>query len=337
MSVTQEDIAQKLNISRRLVGYALSGHPGVNESTRRQIEEMAHGMGYRPHRVAQALASGHTYQIALCFPCLAGSYYSEIISQFEILTRGTPYHVVITSFDPENPDADYKPLTVDGTIFVAPASQMPRMLQPPVVVMQSELRRPMAAGEEKLDRIQLNIGDATRDAIGHLLDQGFERFLYVAPQHMMHSREPRFYGYCEMLNNAGLQYALLPLEVPGEQRLRQQARQMLLCYFEERELPQAIFCGNDDVAIAAYRALDQLGYHIPGDVAIVGFDDLDEVQYLHPPLTSVHLPVETLCANAWRMLMERLENPALPPRYEQFPAHLVVRQSSTGKSAVPAQ
>ena len=200
MPVTQEDIAQKLHISRRLVGYALSGHPGVNESTRRQITETARDMGYRPHRVAQALASGHTYQIALCFPCLAGSYYSEIIGQFEILTRGTPYHVVITSFDPDNPDANYKPLTVDGTIFVTPASQMPQLLQPPVVVMQSELRRPLARGEADIDRIQLNISDASRTAIRHLLDQGFQRFLYVAPQHMMHSREPRFHVYCETLN-----------------------------------------------------------------------------------------------------------------------------------------
>jgi len=209
------------------------------------------------------------------------------------------------------------------------------LLQPPVVVMQTELRRPLAPGEDKLDRIQLNIEDAANKAMHHLLEQGFERFLYVAPQHMMHSREPRFHAYCQALNNAGLQYALLPLEIPGEQRLRQQAHQALLTYFQERELPEAIFCGNDDVAIAAYRALDQLCRRIPDDVAIIGFDDLDEVQYLHPPLTSVHLPVETLCANAWRMLMERLEDPDLPPRYEQFPAHLVVRQSSTGKFLMP--
>jgi len=129
----------------------------------------------------------------------------------------------------------------------------------------------------------------------------------------------------------------LPLEVPGEQRLRQQAHAALRAYFEERELPEAIFCGNDDVAIAAYRALEELGHHIPDDVAIIGFDDLDEVQYLHPPLTSVHLPVETLCANAWRMLMERLENPELPPRYEEFAAHLEVRDSSAALSLLRAE
>src|SRR5690606_30131992 len=129
-----------------------------------------------------------------------------------------------------------------------------------VVVMQTELHRPLAPGEDKLDRIQLDIGDAARQAIEHLLKQGCERFLYVAPQHMMHDCEPRFRAYCDLLNDAGLPYTLLPLDVSGEQRLRQQARRALCTHLEKNELPDAIFCGNDDVAIASYRALEQLGH-----------------------------------------------------------------------------
>ena len=68
MAVTQKDIAEKLGVSQRLVSYALSGQNGVGDEMRRKIQEEAEAAGYRPHRGAQSLVTGRTYQIALCFP-----------------------------------------------------------------------------------------------------------------------------------------------------------------------------------------------------------------------------------------------------------------------------
>jgi LacI family transcriptional regulator len=94
-----------------------------------------------------------------------------------------------------------------------------------------------------------------------------------------------------------------------------------------RELPDAIACGNDQMAIGAIRELHTAGIRVPEDIAVVGFDDMHLGALLTPPLTTVHQPMRLLGERACAMLLERIADPALPHRTERLPTTLVVRES----------
>lgn len=329
MPVTQEEIAQKVGVSRRLVGYALSGHPSINEETRQRIQDTAARMGYRPHRVAQALASGRTYQIALCFPFLGSSFYNEFIRHFEMLLRPTPYNLLIVTYGGKNTNLN---LTVDGTLFIGPAYKVPAEAVLPVIVMQNQLRHEPGGAGEQYDRIQIDTEEASFSAMEHLMAQGYRRIAYVAPAEMVTEVDLRYHAYHKMMLEAGLPEEVISLPISAEELLRQQSHRMLRQYFETHGCPDALFCCNDDLGIGAYRALGDLKRRIPEDTAIIGFDDLDDAMYLSPPMTSVRMPIQEVCRRAWEMMQQRIEDTEAPAQYESFQAHLIVRASSAGET-----
>jgi LacI family transcriptional regulator len=94
-----------------------------------------------------------------------------------------------------------------------------------------------------------------------------------------------------------------------------------------RDLPDAIACGNDQMAIGAIRELHTAGFRVPEDIAVVGFDDMHLGALLTPPLTTVHQPMRGLGERACSMLLERIADPALPHRAERLPTTLVIRES----------
>jgi LacI family transcriptional regulator len=93
------------------------------------------------------------------------------------------------------------------------------------------------------------------------------------------------------------------------------------------ELPDAIVCGNDQMAIGLLRALAKAGLRVPDDLALVGFDDIFPGRLCDPPLTTVYQPMRMLGERACARLMERIATPELPPVVEMLPTELVIRQS----------
>ncbi len=335
MAVTQEEIAQRVGVSRRLVGYALSGQANLNPETRLLIQETAASMGYRPNKVAQALASGRTNQIALCFPFLGSSFYNEITRQMEMLLRRTPYSLLIVTHHPhENRGA--LDITVDGMFYVAPSLCVPKSFSSPVVVMQNRLRLEDSGQQDVLDydRIVFDTEQASFDAVNHLLAQGYRRVAYVVPLDMVTEMDLRYHAYKTVMERAGLEIETICLPIAAEELIRQKSHRLLTEYFREHGCPEALFCCNDDLGIGAYRALHDLGKRVPEDTAILGFDDLDDAQYLVPPMSSVRMPIAQVCARAWELMQYRIEHPDDPPRHESIKTQLVVR-GSTGGPASP--
>lgn len=332
MAVTQQDIARRLGVSQRLVSYALNGHACVGDEMRRRILEEAEELGYRPHRAAQALVTGRTYQIALCLPLFGSSFNNEIIRQFEMLANPTPYDLLMVTFDPLHKASGNIQFAADGSIFVGTCFKVPQNMVRPVVVLQNQLRFEVEE-DPGVDRIQLNIEEASFAAMRHLLSEGRRRIAYVAHEAMMTDFDYRYVAYATCMEEADLPYEFISLPIPGEELIRQQAHQTMKAYFEKNGFPDAIFCCNDDIGMGAYRALSDLGRGIP-ETAIIGFDDLDYARYMEPPMTSVHMPIEEACRRAWELLMQRVEKVEFAPLHEEFAARLMVRESSLAADAL---
>jgi LacI family transcriptional regulator len=105
-------------------------------------------------------------------------------------------------------------------------------------------------------------------------------------------------------------------------------RRHLRAYAESNVLPDAIFCHNDDAAIAAYRALCDIGAQVPGDVALIGCDGIEDTEYLATPLTTIAQPYEDLTKYAWQFLKRRIDEPDASPQEVTLNAALVIRESS---------
>jgi LacI family transcriptional regulator len=92
--------------------------------------------------------------------------------------------------------------------------------------------------------------------------------------------------------------------------------------------PDALFCANDDLAAGALAALHEDGRSVPGDVALVGFDDRSSAQHLRPPLTTVALPLTAMGRRAGRLLLDAIAGRPVPPAIERLACRLIPRASS---------
>jgi len=330
MSVTQKDIALKLGVSQRLISYALNGQKGVGENMRQRILQEAGKMGYAPNRMARALVTGCTHQIALWYQ-FSTTINHEMSQQFQKLAKSTSYDLL--SISNKGQAHNSGALAVDGGIFYGSIS--PDLVTPyPVVEMLVDLRGKSAGEPPRNDLILMPIEEASREAMRHLIEQQCRRIAYVSIPSMMGHYEPRYRAYVREMREAQLPMENISVEYPDDGNYRHRAQMTFKKYFCEHGFPDALFCSNDDLAIGAYRTLRQMDRHIPTETAVIGCDDIEESQDHVPSLTSIQFPCQEICECAWEMLTSRIENPDLPPRTHTFKARLVKRQS-TNRNNVP--
>jgi LacI family transcriptional regulator len=326
MPITQQDIADKVGVSRRLVSYALNGGASVNEETQNRILSVAAELGYKANRAAQTLVTGRTNQIALCVPTLSNPYHSEFIRHFEAFARHTSYDLlIITTLDKKN---RLSKLAVDGMlIHHSSMSLPPDQIFCPMVVLQSPPSYSVLKTQKPFDQVLLDLSDASKAAMQHLLEQYPKRVAFVSFDGML-VNEPRYTAYEQAMRQANLPLEVILLNYSGKEALRPLSHKVLQEYFSKHGFPEVLFCCNDEVAIGAYRALRVMRREIPCETKVIGCDDISEIQDLYPALTSISHSWKEVCRSAWEMLMARIEQPDLPAKKISFQGQLVIRESS---------
>lgn len=323
MSITQKDIADKLGVSRRLVGFALNGENGVGAEMRAKILNVADELGYTTNRTARALVTGRTHQIALCLPSLTQSFHAQFIRHFESLVRETPYDLLVSTSL-----TDGRPLPAVDGILLHDSRPLENATHPTVMI-QSPPGRGASVGHRQFDQVFLGLNQASEKAMLHLLQRGKRRVAFVTFLTINLPDEPRLNAYRAAMQEAGLPPEIICFDHRGRGDIRTAAQQAFEAYIVEHGFPDALFCCNDDVAIGTYRVLRKHGRSIPQQTAVIGCDDVTEAIDLYPSLTSIKHSWEASCRCAWEMLLERIENPQLPPRKYTFQGELVIRESST--------
>ena len=322
MPVTQQDIADKIGVSRRLVSYALNDEAGVGADMRARILGIADELGYRTNRAAKTLVTGRTYQVALCMPTLSLPFHAQFIHHFEALIRNSPYDLLVSTTI-----GSTRPLpAVDG--ILVHGSRPPETVSQPTVVIQSPPSYPVTANLANADQVFLSLTQASKDAMSHLLKLGKPRVACVTFASMLMLDEPRLQAYRDAMDQAQLPQEIITMEHQPSQ-VRSLSHLVLEEYFSKHGFPDALFCCNDEIAIGAYRALRKAGRKIPDETVVVGCDNIPETQDLVPSLTTINHAWDDVCRCAWDMLLERIENPTMPPRQSIFPGELIIRDSST--------
>ncbi|MDF1513124.1 MAG: LacI family DNA-binding transcriptional regulator [Anaerolineae bacterium] len=329
MRPTIYTVAEKAGVSIATVSRVLNGTARVNEETCAKVHRVMDALGYQPNASARGLAANTTSTIAVVFPKLSGPFFSELIQGAEIAARDNEYHLLIYGASGERLGADNQTLgmlttKVDGLILASSGISRCylRDLQRqnlPVVVLGED------PSDIPADSIQPdNIGGAEK-IVNHLIGHGYRRIAMIkGPATRTHAND-REQGYRKALHDHNLScYPELVIDGSFDESSGYAGMQQLL---KLDPMPDAVFTASDQMAIGAMAAIHESGLRVPGDIALVGFDDIETARYMNPPLTTVHQDMLGQGELAVHMLLARIKGMETDIETKILPTTLVIRRS----------
>ncbi|MGW2448164.1 LacI family DNA-binding transcriptional regulator [Streptomyces sp. NPDC001675] len=337
---TLEEVAARAGVGRGTVSRVINGSPRVSEATRAAVEAAVAELGYVPNTAARALAANRTDAIALVVPEPETRFFSE--PYFSDMLRGVGAELsdsemqlllIFAGSDRERQRlAQYLAAhRVDGVLLVSvhaddPLPDMLSQLEIPAVISG-----PRSAAETLTSVDSDNYGGA-RSAVEHLMSRGRRRIAHITGRLDVYGAQRRVDGYRDALRDAGLPVDEGLIE-PGDFTDEGGRRAMTTLLGRHPDL-DAVFAGSDVMAAGARQVLREAGRSIPGDVALVGYDDSAVARHMDPPLTSVRQPIEEMGRAMIDLLLSeiagRRPTPVRDPqpRHTVLPTELVERASS---------
>ncbi|MDX1931563.1 MAG: LacI family DNA-binding transcriptional regulator [Capsulimonadales bacterium] len=332
--VTASDVAKKAGVSPTTVSVVFSNREsnGIPEETRKRVRDAATILGYRPHGLARALARGRTDVIGIVLFQEApvtdpDSYFLRSILNLLLLdvlrVKRNPLLFASLSYDPIDPYvlADGR---ADAFILISPEKD-----EPILGFLEAQGLPFVAIGARAEFRHGVTIdGDnenGVASAIEHLVSCGHTRIAHLAGPVGNWDGDIRREAFVREMQRRGL--TVPSHHIVNGAFIMQEAEEAALSLLTRPDRPTALFAGNDNMAIGAYRAAERLELRIPEDLSVVGFDDIEHARVLSPPLTTVRQPIAEMAEAAVRLLVQ----PALPGQPESrslvFPTTLTERGS----------
>ncbi|WP_432990555.1 LacI family DNA-binding transcriptional regulator [Dactylosporangium sp. CA-233914] len=325
-----KDVAERAGVSVKTVSNVVNGYEHVRPDTRARVLEAIDALDYRPNLSARNLRRGRTGLIALAVPELDIPYFAELARHIVTAAARHEWTVLI---DQTNGDREQERLVaagirdhlIDGLIFS------------PLALADADLdagigRTPMVLLGERVhggpaDHVAIDNVAAARDVTAHLIAIGRRRIAAIGAQHAAEgvTARLRLAGYTEALGAAGhpVDEALI---APATHWHRTDGAAAMRTLLDQR--PDAVFCFNDTLALGAVRALHDAGLRVPGDVAVAGFDDIEDARFSVPTLTTVGPDKARLAAVAVDLLVARLGAPDAPPQGQTVPYAVKLREST---------
>ncbi|GIH15455.1 LacI family DNA-binding transcriptional regulator [Rugosimonospora africana] len=323
---TLSEVALLADVSISTVSKVLNGRAGVSTETRARIEALLQDRYNRraPKRPVAPLLDVLCYEIDSPFA-------SEVLASIELIARGRRIGMVLTGATEQHlPEQSWvddvlerQPLGVVLVACVLPAKDKQRLRSRNIPLVMVDPAGAPAPDVPSIGSADWNGGYlATR----HLLDLGHRRIGIITGPDDMLASTARLSGYRAALDSAGL-----PVDGelirPGEFHHRDglaEGRALLSL----RNRPTAIFASSDLYALGVYEAARSLGFAIPGDLSVVGYDDLRIAQWAGPPLTTIHVPLVAMAEQAVHLIMRLRDEPELAFSRIDIDTTLVVREST---------
>ncbi|MFF0006357.1 LacI family DNA-binding transcriptional regulator [Streptomyces tibetensis] len=323
------DVARMAGVSKQTVSRVLNDHPAVRTETREAVQDAMRTLGYRPSRSARSLASGRTRMLGVISFDAARYGPASILTAINTAAQKAGYLVSSIALDTADHDTVVEAVNrlsaegADGVIAIAPQLWVGRTL-----AEATDLGTPLVVLENALDdETSLVTGDSrtgARKATEHLLGLGHTTVWHIAGPTGWTSAHHRLTGWQSTLRAAG---AAVPDPLVGDWSAG--AGYDLGRRLARRPEVTAVFASNDQMALGLLHALHESGRSVPGDVSVVGYDDIPEAAYFLPPLTTVRTDFAEIGTRSLRLLVDRIDGPGESPRIDTLvPVDLVVRASS---------
>ncbi|EAR07306.1 transcriptional repressor, LacI family protein [Reinekea sp. MED297] len=320
-------------VSTATVSRALANPEKVSEATRAKVAQAVRETGYSPNAAARSLRRSESKTIVVILPDIANPFFSDVISGLEEVAHSAGYKVLLgdSAHDPKRAQ-DYFDLVptnqADGIILLT--TEIPYTL---VKDRQLKSGFPLVMACEYFDDLELptiyvdNEKGASK-AIDYLLDMGHTHIASISGPISNPICRDRHQGFLNCLRKKQLNF--------DEKYLRQGDFSFSAGYQQGRVLlqmkdrPTAFFCHNDEMAVGVIKAARDLDLKVPGDVSVVGFDNIKFGEYCEPELTTVHQPREDIGRQAMKMMLDILASNDVPIR-QTLRTQLIVRGSAGAK------
>ena len=327
--VTIRDVAAKAGVSTATVSKVINDHYGVAAGTKSRVRAVITELGYEASIVAQSLRNQRTNVLGILVADLE-PFSTELLKGAADAIRGSEYELIVYSAGgrtAEHVGWERRYLTrlsgtlIDGAVLVTP-TVVDVVYAAPIVAVDPHM------GPLTLPTIDSDNLHGARLATDHLIGLGHRRIAMITGRPDLESATLRERGYREALAAAGLSVddALMREGAYDAEVSAAAAREL----FELPDPPTAIFAANDTSAIATIAVAAELGLSIPGDVSLVGFDNIPESALCSPPLTTVEQPIRQMGHQAVAMLMQLVRGEPVETTHMTLPTRLVERESTAG-------
>jgi DNA-binding LacI/PurR family transcriptional regulator len=337
MAATMHDVARLAGVSIKTVSNVVNDHPHVRPSTRERVQAAIDELRYQPNLSARSLRSGRSGVIGLAVPELSLAYFAQLADEVIRAAEARGISVLVEQTGGAR-ERELKVLRspmlnlTDGLIFSPLGLGMDDAhlvdIDSPLVLLGERIFQGPA------DHVTMQNVEAARAATEHLIALGRRRIAVLGAHEgeVIGSAGLRLVGYREALDAAGIEFAdeLVGYADPWNRASGAEATRSLLARGVDFD---GLFAMNDELALGAMRVLQESGFVIPRDVAVIGFDDVDEGHYSIPALSTIDPGRRQIAEKAVDLLLERIEekgSTSTPPREVRAPFRVVARESTGG-------
>ena len=333
MRMTISDIAKLSNVSKSAVSIVLNNKSGVSEKTRTKVLDTIKKYNYSPNQIAQSLAAKETKSIGLIVKEIDNPYFSKVMKGVYDTCSDLGYSALLASSELSTDKESeiitalmskrvdgliISPLQIENTDFKHISNLINDKF--PLVVLGS-------INNYLTNSVDIDNVKAAYDAVTNLINLGHTRIAHFAgPAHSGHGQK-RLEGYRKALidHNLPINNDLVLSVEPHIANGYEIGKGL---FGKKRELPSAVFCYNDLVAIGLINALFALGIKVPDDVSVVGFDNIDFGEFLKIPLTTVNMPAYEIGKAATNLLIKQITNASAPLDKKIVIKHELIERNS---------
>ncbi|MCL4256121.1 MAG: LacI family transcriptional regulator, partial [Anaerolineae bacterium] len=327
-----EDIAKEAGVSRATVSRVINNEAYVSEETRHRVQTVIEKLGYTPNIRGRILATGRTNIIGVVIPHSLTTvfddqfYFPTLLNGVAQAANQRNYAMLLwiqeSSTDEERfYDRILKNHLMDGVLLASAEkdnSFIPRLLDTGIPLAMVEYPD---RWEDRINFVTVDNYEAAIVATKHLYHQGRRKIGHITGSLNNSDGLKRFHGYQQALAELGIPYREeFVFEGNFESNSGYRGMQALL-----KAHVDAVFCANDPTAIGALKALNELGVRVPGDIAVVGFDDLPTSE--RNKLTTIHQPIHTKGAQATHLLLDQIEGVSDGASHALLQTRLVIRET----------
>jgi DNA-binding LacI/PurR family transcriptional regulator len=331
--VTATDVARRAGVSQSAVSRVFTPGASVSAAMAERVRAAAEEMGYRPNVLARSLITGRTRIVGLVVGYLENPFYPEVLEALSAALEARGYHILVFhaadgegAEDVERIVSELMDYQVDGLV-TASVRLSDRLVARcraaglPVVLFNRGLP---GSGLSSVTSANRAGGAAVAKM---LLETGHRRIAHIGGLQTASTGLDRWEGFRDTLREAGREVHAVAMGGFDRAQAIEAARAMM----EAAEPPDAIFVANDHMALGVLDEVRHgMGVDVPGEVSIVGYDDVPAAAWKAYDLTTVRQPVDRMVAAAVDILVGEIEGAAVPGRVEEVAAELVLRGSVRG-------
>jgi LacI family transcriptional regulator, repressor for deo operon, udp, cdd, tsx, nupC, and nupG len=325
---TINDVAHLAKVSTATVSRVLHDTGNVKQATRNRVLKAVEALDYQPNILARQFRRKETRSIVVVFPDITSPFYSKVLLGIEDVAHRYNYQVLLGD-SRNDPEREYQYLDllkqkqVDGMILLTS-----RIGQADMAEIASQF--PIVLAGDYIEGLQVptvsidNISGA-RKITDHLISLGHERMAFFSGPMDRNFSKDRWKGFRQALANHDLQvYEGYILE--GNYTI-DSGYALLLRILDLDPRPTAVFASNDQMAVGAIKAAQDMGLRVPEDLAIVGFDDIDMASICEPELTTIAQPKHGIGEQAMELLIQQMMNIPLAKPHVLLDGKLIIRES----------